>query len=179
MPIRAVHQPDRYATAVGEEAAFGADLAAVLGILAHLFPGGLWSSPHPSPATPSQPRKASYSTRPCSHKATKIRLHPLWKRRWAELLEQICVSFSAFHWHPCGARTRWHPWLCDHQRGADGIPKGVVYAVSTTTRSHNASGIRQSRCAFSWSSGISEAPGEDGSLAYYVSTGYHHMSLLG
>src|SRR5688572_4142867 len=55
--IRAVHRETaRHATAVGEDAAFGAALAAVRGVLAPLFPpqGALWSSRRPSRATPNQ-----------------------------------------------------------------------------------------------------------------------------
>src|SRR5262245_9839261 len=57
IPIRARHgQADGHATAGGEAAALGADLPAICLVLAHLFPpqGGLWSSPRPWPATPSQ-----------------------------------------------------------------------------------------------------------------------------
>jgi hypothetical protein len=59
LEIIAIRSSDRKAdghpAAVGEETAFGADLAAVRGVLAHLFPprAGLGSSPHPSRARPS------------------------------------------------------------------------------------------------------------------------------
>ncbi len=128
------------------------------------------------------PCRASYSTRPCSHKATKTSasVHS-WKRRWAELLEQMPVSFSACHWQPVrstkkmasiafrsSTRGRWHPKGCGLRGGSKG-----------TMRSHNSSGIRQSRWAFSWSSGISEAP----MWKAFLSVGYHQIaywdSLLG
>src|SRR5262245_29969359 len=165
IPIRAIHgQTDGHAMAVGEDAAFGADFAAIRGVLAHLFPpprGALVIAPSMANHSQSIPWMASYSTRPCSHKATKTSASThSWKRRWAELLEQIFVSFSAFHWQPVrstkkmasmalrsSTRGRWHPNGCGLRGGSKG-----------TMRSHNSSGIRQSRRAFSWSSGISEAP---------------------
>src|SRR5215204_2332494 len=70
------------------------------------------------------------------------------------------VSFSAFHWQPVrstkkmasiavrsSTRGRWHPRGCSLRSGSNG-----------TMRSHNSSGIRQSRRFFSWSSCIGEAP---------------------
>src|SRR5215211_7033639 len=117
----------------------------------------------PSIASHSQsiPFKASYAPRPLCHSARKTpaSVHS-WKRRWAELLEQMPVSFSAFHWQPVrstkkmasiavrsSTRGRWHPRGCSLRSGSNG-----------TMRSHNSSGIRQSRRFFSWSSCIGEAP---------------------
>jgi hypothetical protein len=65
MAMRSVHgQTDGDATAVGAEAAFGAERAAIGGVLAHLFPhGGLGSWRRPSPATP-RPRFARHAMLP-------------------------------------------------------------------------------------------------------------------
>ncbi len=134
----------------------------------------------PSMASHAQsiPCKASYAPRPLFHNSrkTSAAAHS-WKRRWAELLEQMPVSFSAFHWHPVrstkkmasialrsSTRERWHPRGCGLRGGS-----------SSSMRSHNSSGMRQSRQALSWSSVISEAPvGED-----FPPTEYHQNSLLG
>jgi hypothetical protein len=62
MPIRAGYgQPEWHATAVGEDAAFGAQLAAVRGVLAHLFPPkGAWViAPSIASHAQSMPCKAS------------------------------------------------------------------------------------------------------------------------
>jgi hypothetical protein len=57
MAIRPLHgEADRHATAVGEHAALGANLARSVGCLPTCFPlqGVLWSCPYPSRAIPSQ-----------------------------------------------------------------------------------------------------------------------------
>src|SRR5262245_9860834 len=139
-----------------------------VGFLPTFFPpkGALVIAPSIASHAQSIPCKASYSTKPCSHKATKTSASThSWKRRWAELLEQIFVVFNAFHWHPVrstkkmasialrsSTRGRWHPKGCGFRGGSNG-----------SMRSHNASGIRQSRWVFSWSCGISAAPYEENS----------------
>src|SRR5262245_56772415 len=131
IPLRAGHgQTEWHATAVGEDAAFGAKLAAVRGVLAHLFPpqGELWSSPRPSPATPSQC--------PARHHSP-VSLAPIRPQRRPPppTLENVDgqhywnkASSSSAHstGSRCGARKRWHPSLYDHRRGADGTLEGVV-----------------------------------------------------
>lgn len=48
-------QPNGHALAIGEQGALGAFLAPISGVRAGAPPqGALWSSPHPSPATPSR-----------------------------------------------------------------------------------------------------------------------------
>src|SRR5262245_12558480 len=134
IPIRAGHgQPERHATAIGADAAFGADLAAVRGVLAHLFPprGELWSSPRPSPATPSQsPARhrslpGPFPIRPQRHLPPPTLGNGDGRNYWNRSASRSAHSTG----NRCEAQKRWHPWLCDRQRGADGIPKGVVCAV--------------------------------------------------
>jgi hypothetical protein len=138
----------------------------------------------PSIASHSQsiPCKASYATRPLFHSARKTpaSVHS-WKRRWAELLEQMPVSFSAFHWQPVrstkkmasiafrsSTRGRWHPRGCGLRGGSSG-----------TMRSHNSSGIRPSRRVFSRSSCIREAPtGEHFSLQDTLKIAYWDSLLV-
>ena len=134
----------------GEHAPLGPELPAIGRILAHLFPppGGLWSSPRPWPATPSQcpARPRTQPGPPQKAKKTPAAAHS-WQRRGAELLEQRPVSCQAFHWHPVrrtkkmasmarrsSTRGRWHPRGCDFPGGSNGW-----------MRSHNSSGLRQSR----------------------------------
>jgi hypothetical protein len=132
----------------------------------------------PSMASPAQsiPCKALHAARPRFHNSRKTSASAhSWKRRWAELLDQIPASFRAFPCHPVrstkkraslalrsSTRARWHP------RGY-----GLRGGSSGSMRSHHSSGIRQSRQALSWSSGISEAPvGEDVSLQNTIKTAY-------
>jgi hypothetical protein len=101
MTVRAVDgQADGHVRTVGAEAALGAARAAVRGVLAHLFPPrGAWVIA-PSMASHSQamPCKASYATRPCAPKATQTSASThSGKRRSAERLAQMPVSFSACH----------------------------------------------------------------------------------
>src|SRR5262245_27103316 len=134
-----------------------------VGFLPTFFPpkGALVIAPSIASQAQSIPCKASYSTKPCSHKATKTSASThSWKRRWAALLEQSFVLFSACHWHPVrstkkmasialrsSTRGRWHPKGCGFRGGSNGA-----------RRSHNPSAIHQSRRVFSWSFGLSTAP---------------------
>ena len=81
-------------------------------------------------------RQISWKTPACSHS---------WKRRWAELEEQMPVTFKAFHCIPVrstkriasiasrsGTRGRWQPSGCEGGAGSSG-----------SIRSHSQSGIRQ------------------------------------
>ena len=152
----------------GEDAAFGAELAGVRGILAHLFPprGERWSSPRPAPATPSQSpaRHCSlpgpFPIRPRRHLPPPPLGNGDGRNYWNSSASRSAHATG----NRCAARERWHPWICDSQRGADGIPKGVVYAVGARAPCAPTMrlGYSQSRCTFSWPSGLSEAPrGED------------------
>ena len=147
-----------------------------VGVLPTFFPpAGLWLSPHPSRATPSQclagrhmPR-GPVPTRPRRRPPPSTLGNGDGQNSWNR-----CPSRSApATGSPCGARKRWHPSLAEHRREADGTPKGAVCAGSKgTMRAHNSSGIRQSRRAFSWSSGISEAP----MWKTFLSVGYHQIA---
>lgn len=101
-------QAEGHATAVGEHAALGADLAAVGRVLAHRFP----------------PREALV------------------------MAPSIALRSST--------RGRWHPRGCGLRGGSSG-----------SMRSHNASGIRQSRWDFSWSFFIRRAP-VGGNFSYRI-----------
>ena len=139
IPIRAVHgQTKRYATPVGEDAACGAELAAVRGMLAHLLPpqGGLWSSPRPSPALPSPCLARPHMLRDPVPRARRRR-RPLptlgngdgrnyWNRWWSGSAHSTGTR--------CGAQKRWHPSLCDHRPGADGILQDAAYAGGARAR---------------------------------------------
>jgi hypothetical protein len=99
MAIRGPHgEAEQQVTTVGEPAALGANLAAVGRVLAYVFPpdGGLWSSPRPSRATPSQ-------------SAAKQRMSP-----------SRATIRSGRRPTPCGScRTRSHsrPWGLRHSHG--------------------------------------------------------------
>lgn len=95
----------------------------------------------------SSPTSSSYAARPRaqSRRNTPAATHS-WKRRCAELLEQMPVAFSAFHWQPVrntkkiasiarrsGTRGLWQPSGC-------GLPGGKSGSICA----HSASGIRQS-----------------------------------
>jgi hypothetical protein len=103
---------------------------------------------HPSIAShrQSSPFSASYSCKPCSQSFSKTPAWAhSWKRRWAELLEQIPVADSAPHWQPVrktkkmasialrsATRGLWQP------RGW-----GLWGGNNGPRRCHRASGMRQ------------------------------------
>src|SRR5215510_5840845 len=137
--VRTVHgQTDRHATAVGEDAALGADRAAVRGVLAHLFPpqGGLGSLPRPSPARPSQsPARHHMPPSPVPLRPQKRLPPPTLGNGDGRHYWNTSSSCSA---HSTGTRyaaqKRWHPSLCDHRRGADGTLKGAVSVGGATAQ---------------------------------------------
>src|ERR687895_772367 len=106
-------QADRHATAVGEHAALGAELAAVGWVPAHLFPpqGGLWSWPHPSRAIPSQ--SPARHRRQAGRSSTMPGRDPppstlgsgdarnCWSRYPSHAAHSTGIRY--------GARRRWHP----------------------------------------------------------------------
>jgi DDE domain len=116
----------------------------------------------------SRPFKASYATRPLFHSPRKTPASvPSWKRRWAELLAQLPVAFSALHWQPVRSTKKMASIALRSSMRGRGHPRGCGLrgGSSGTMRSHNSSGIRQSRRVFSWSACLSEAPiGEHFSL---------------
>jgi hypothetical protein len=96
----------------------------------------------------SMPFKASYRLRPArqNRSNTPASVHSM-KRRCAELLEQIPVPLSAFHWQPVrntnkmafmaarfSTRGRWHP---------NGWGFGLCAGRSGSIFDHSASLIRQ------------------------------------
>src|SRR5262245_59679826 len=131
-------EADRHPIPVGEDAALGPDLAAVRGVLAHLFPpqGELGSSPHPSQAMPSQSLAERHIPR------GPVPTTPRRRRPPSTLGNgdgQHCASRAPWRpEHPTGSRyagrRRWHPWPCDHRHGADGTPKGAVSVVEARGR---------------------------------------------
>src|SRR5262245_40618056 len=139
LAVRTVHrEPERHAATVGEEAALGAVLAAVRGVLAHLFPPreGLWSWLRPSPAMPSQCPVRRHILR------APVPIRPR-KRPPPSTLGSDdgphCASRA--RWRPrrptgsrCGARRKWHPSLYDHRRGADGTPRDGACAAGGAVR---------------------------------------------
>src|SRR5262245_1867200 len=168
IPMRAVYgQPARHAMAGGEDAAFCTALAAVRGGLAHLFPpqGGLGSSPRPSPAMPHPfPARPHIPLSPIPIRPQRRPPPPTPGNGDGRHSWNRYASCSGHATGPrCGARKRWHPALYDHRRGVDGTLKGAVFRGGSNgaMRSHNASGIRQSRWVFSWSCGLSAAPYEE------------------
>src|SRR5262249_61662359 len=124
------------APAVGKDAAFGAELAAVRGILAHLFPPreGLGSSPRPSPAPPRQgPARPQTPRAPVPLRRQRPPPPPTLgngggQNYWHRASSRSTPSTGI----RCGARKRWPPSLDDHQRGADGILKGAVSVAGAT-----------------------------------------------
>jgi hypothetical protein len=139
MPLGAVHgQTERHATAVGEDAAFGAALAAVRGVLASLCPpqGGLGASRRPSPAPPS-PSLARPHMPPSPVPRRPPRRPPPptlgngdGRHSWNSSASCAAPSPGTRG----GARTRWPPALGDHRRGANGPLKGAVSVGAATAQ---------------------------------------------
>src|SRR4029453_4615159 len=135
--VRALNgEADRHAAAVGEDTPFGADLPAVGRILAHLFPprGGLWSSPRPWPATPSQ-SPARLRTQPdlAPRRPGRPRRLPTLgsggaPNSWNKGLCPVARSIDT----QSAGRRRWYPWLGDHRRGAGGTPAGAASGAGAT-----------------------------------------------
>src|ERR1043165_3553691 len=139
MAIRAVHrQPDGHAMAVGENAALGAALAAVRGVLADLFPpqGEFCLSRRPSPAIP----------KPClAGHHSLLSLVPIRLRRHL-LRPTLGIGGGRNCWNRClwpsghstgslyAARRRWHPWRGGHPHGADGTPRGAICVAGAKAR---------------------------------------------
>jgi hypothetical protein len=116
----------RDAAAVGEETALGARLAPVGGILAHLCPprAGLWSSPRPSPASPSQGLAGRRIPQgPVPPRPQRRLLPPTLGTGGEQHCWNRCRSWAARSTDSPGAGQRkWHPWPCDHQPGGGGTP---------------------------------------------------------
>src|SRR5262245_38253139 len=129
--VRTFHgEADRHAAAVGEHAPFGAELPAVGRILADLFPprGGLWSSPRPWPAIPSQcparrrmppdlaPTRQGRRRRPPTLGSDGAQNY--WNRGLCPAARSIGTR--------CGGQRRWHPWPGDHRRVGGGTRAGAA-----------------------------------------------------
>src|SRR5215510_807722 len=134
--ISAVHsQTDGHATAVGEEAAFGAALAAVGRILTHLFPPReeLWSSRRPLRAMPSQYLAGRRIPQgPVPTRPQRRPLPPTLGTGGGRSCWNRCRSRSARSTDsPCVVQRKWHPWPCDHRPVGGGTP---VDGVSVLVR---------------------------------------------
>lgn len=93
----------------------------------------------------SIPLSPSYSVSPnCQSLWKTPALTHSWKRRWAELLEQMPVAFRAFHWHPV-RRTKKMPSIA-LRSGTRGLwqPSGWVGrgGSNASIRPHRVSGMR-------------------------------------
>jgi hypothetical protein len=119
-----------------------------VGFLPAFFPprGALVRASSIASQAQSIPCRASYSTMPYSHKATKTSasVHAC-KRRWADRLEQMPVSCGACHWQPVrstkkmasiacrsSTRGRWHPNGCGLRGGIKGTLPQLVRDTPVT-----------------------------------------------
>src|SRR5665811_820482 len=98
-----VSQADRHPGSLGHDRAFRPFLALSVG-LGPVFPwpsGALVMAPSTERKLQSMPTCSSYSKSPSRQNSwnTFARSHS-WKRRWAEELEQMPVTFRAFHCMP-------------------------------------------------------------------------------
>ena len=179
MAIGALHgESDRHATAFGEHAALGADLAAVGGILAHLFPpkGGFGHRAvhrQPRPVNPPQGVIVQQALSPEGKE--DVRLRPLLEAAMggttgteARFVQRIPLAAGAEHEEDgihglpiidTGTMTPQGVRFARREQRLDALPQLV--------------GIRQSRCAFSWSSSMRVAPvRETVSLQDTIKTAY-------